>query len=66
VVDGQIWSALINGQIVQLDATNGQVVARFGDTQSSIEKYQVAQAPLVSDGMVMYPLGWYLMGLENK
>ena len=65
VEGGRAWIALQNGEVLVLDAENGEVVARSSDYSLNLNSSSLAQRPaFIGDTMVL-GVGTYVLGFER-
>lgn len=59
---GRAYMALTDGQVVALDTSNGEIVARGGDREGGLEAYGFAQRPLLIGDRLIVSFGSALRG----
>ncbi len=65
LLDGRVWLALQNGELLALDATTGKPAARFSNVALSLTGYSFAQRPLQIGNRLIAVLGIRVIGLKD-
>ena len=65
LLNGRVWLALQNGELLALDAMTGKPAARFSNVALSLTGYSFAQRPVQIGNRVIAVLGVRIVGLEN-
>jgi outer membrane protein assembly factor BamB len=65
LIDGRVWLALQNGELLALDATSGQPAARFNNVALNLAGYSFAQRPLQIGNRLIAVLGMRVIGLKD-
>lgn len=65
LLNGRVWLALQNGELLALDATTGQLSARFSNVALSLTGYSFAQHPIQIGNRLIAVLGVRVIGLKN-
>ena len=64
VEGGRLWFALQNGEILALDAENGETVARSNDYSLNLYGTSLDQRPVFVGGTLVLGVGTYVLGFE--
>ena len=64
IYQGAVWLILENGQVVEINLSDGFEIARLGLTQAGLESYNFMQSITISGESALAPMGWSLLEIK--